>query len=154
MWEHACGPPKWFYETGTRPASDDAYFENMTRVIFQAGLNWKVIERKWPAFQEAFKGFSIEKVARFGVDAVERLMANEGIVRNQRKILAAIYNAGEFKKIKGEFGSFQAFIDTLDKSENYALMIEEFSKRFKHIGPSSTRIFLFSVGEDVKHLPG
>jgi 3-methyladenine DNA glycosylase Tag len=45
------------------PPNDDAYFENMCRVIFQAGLNWNVIEKKWPDFREAFHHFSIENVA-------------------------------------------------------------------------------------------
>ena len=98
MDEEACGPPKWFSRTGTHPPTDDAYFENMTRVIFQAGLSWRLIERKWPNFQEAFESFSIDKIARFGDDDVERLMADEGIVRNRKKILATIYNQHNFRK--------------------------------------------------------
>lgn len=125
----------------------------MTRVIFQAGLSWKLIKSKWPNFRDAFKDFSIENVARFSDDDVEQLMANEGIVRNRRKILATIHNAAELQAIKREFGSFQTFIDTLDKSSNYVLVIKELSKRFKHLGQSSARIFLYSVGEDVKHVP-
>jgi len=116
-------------------------------------LSWRLIERKWPNFRESFNDFSIESVAQFGDGDIERLMANEGIVRNRRKILATIHNAAKFQVIKGEFGSFQTFIDTLDKSNNYALVIKELSKRFKHLGSSSGRIFLYSVGEDVKHVP-
>lgn len=153
MAEEACGPPGWFYRTGTHPASDDGYFENMTRVIFQAGLSWRLIERKWPNFKKAFENFSVIRVARFGDDDAERLMAEKGIVRNRRKISATIHNAKQFQTIKKEFGSFQAYIDTLDKSNNYALVIKELSKKFKHLGPSSARILLYSVGEDVKHVP-
>jgi len=55
-------PPEWWYRN-QRPANDEAYFENMTRVIFQAGLNWKVIDKKWPTTVKAFEKFSISKVA-------------------------------------------------------------------------------------------
>lgn len=151
--EEECGAPRWFYKTGTHPPTDNAYFENMTRVIFQAGLSWRLIERKWPNFRNAFEDLSIDRVAHFGKDDVEHLMADEGIVRNRRKILATIYNARQFQVIKKEFGSFQSYINALDKSNNYALVVKELAKRFKHLGPSSARIFLYSVGEAVRHIP-
>jgi len=77
--EKSWSPPKWMYR-GRRPPNDDAYFENMTRVIFLAGLGWKMIDQKWPNFNEAFKGFSIDQVARFTEKDVKRLMRNAGIV--------------------------------------------------------------------------
>ena len=141
--------PDWFYKTGQRPERDDIYFENMTRVIFLAGLSWRMIDRKWPNFKKAFKNFSIEKVAGFDDEDMKRLLADPGIVRNRRKITATIYNAREFQQIREDFGSFQAYLDSLDKSQNYAPAIKRLAKRFKHLGPTSARIFLYSVGEDV-----
>ncbi len=151
--EEECGPPRWFYKTGTHPPTDNAYFANMTRVIFQAGLSWRLIERKWPNFQKAFENFSIERVAHFDDDDVGRLMADKGIVRNRRKILATIHNARQLQIIKRDFGSFQSYINVLDKSNNYVLVVKELCKKFKHLGPSSARIFLYSVGEDVRRIP-
>ncbi len=153
MSNEAGDPPGWFYRTGTHPPADEAYFENMTRVIFQAGLSWKLIERKWPNFKKAFENFAIERISRFDEENVKRLVADKGIVRNRKKILATIHNAKQFQTIREEFGSFQAYIETLDKSNNYASVIKELCKKFKHFGPSSARIFLYSVGEDVKRLP-
>jgi len=149
MGEKICGPPKWFYKIGKRPTSDNAYFENMTRNVFQAGLSWRTIENKWLGFKKAFKNFSIDEVARFGDTDVERLMVDEGIVRNRKKILATIHNAKQFKRIRERFGSFQSYLDTFDKSNNYAIVIKELDKNFKHLGSSSARIFLYSVGENV-----
>lgn len=57
-------PPEWWY-IKKRPTNDNEYLENMSRVIFQAGLNWTVVDKKWTAITEAFKGFSVEKVASF-----------------------------------------------------------------------------------------
>ena len=47
------------------PRYDDGYFERMSQAIFQAGLNWKMVENKWPHFRRAFANFSINKVAKF-----------------------------------------------------------------------------------------
>src|SRR3972149_6725295 len=126
-------PPEWWYR-GKRPPNDDACFENMCRIIFQAGLNWNVIEKKWPNIKKAFAEFSIEKVARFTHADVERLMKDEGIVRNRGKIRAIIYDAVQFRDIKRQCGSFQSFIDRLDKSKNYASAVKEMTVRFKWLG--------------------
>jgi len=150
MGEASWRPPEWMYRK-RRPPNDDAYFENMTRVIFQAGLSWKTIDKKWPNFRKAFQNFSIAKVAQFKNSDVERLLKNEGIVRNRVKIAATIQNAAQFKSVKEQFGTFQSYLDSLDKSNNYDLVIKEMGKRFQRLGPSSARIFLYTVGEDIKH---
>jgi 3-methyladenine DNA glycosylase Tag len=142
-------PPAWMYRN-RRPSNDDAYFENMTRVIFLAGLSWKMIDEKWPNFKKAFRNFSVNEVAKFGDNDVKRLLSDTGIVRNRAKITATINNAKQLQNIKKEHGSFQSYLDKLDKSNNYTLVIKELGKKFSRLGPSSTRIFLFTVGEDIK----
>ena len=151
MSEKGWRPPKWMYRN-RRPSNDKAYFENMTRVIFQAGLSWKMIDEKWPNFQKAFKNFSIDQVARFTEKDVKRLMSDKGIVRNRAKIVAALKNAKHFQSIKKEHGAFRSFLNGLDKSNDYASVIKELNERFQRLGPSSARIFLYTVGEDVKHI--
>lgn len=123
----------------------------MTRIIFQGGLNWAVIDKKWPNFQKAFKDFSIVTVSNFKEDDVEELMSNKSIVRNRSKIIATINNAKQFQEIIRNHGSFQKYLDSLDKSDNYANVIKELSKKFSRLGPASAQIFLFSVGENIKH---
>jgi len=148
--EEHWNPPDWWY-VDKRPTSDNAYFENMCRIIFQAGLNWSVIDKKWPTTKKAFDQFSIEKVSCFTEADAARLLKDEGIVRNKGKISAIIQNAKEFEKIKKENGSFQKYLDSLDKSNNYSSVIKELSSRFKWLGPSSASIFLYTVGEKIKH---
>lgn len=145
------GPPDWMYRD-RRPKNDDSYFENMSRVIFLAGFSWKVVGNKWPEFRKAFSDFSIDEVASFSTKDVERLVANPNIIRNRAKIEATIENARRIKDIKEKFGSFEVYINLLDKKDNYAGAVKDISKRFARMGPSSSRIFLYSVGEDV-HRP-
>jgi DNA-3-methyladenine glycosylase I len=109
-----------------------------------------MIDKKWPNFRKAFENFSIDKVAQFNEKEIDRLLSNPDIVRNRKKIIATINNAKRFIEIKKKFGSFQAYLDSLDKSNNYVLVIEKLSKTFKHLGPSSARIFLYSVGENIR----
>jgi len=143
-------PPAWMYRD-RRPTSDDAYFENMTRVIFLAGLSWRMIDEKWSNFKKAFNNFLIANVAKFDEKDIKRLMSDAGIVKNRAKIMAAINNAKQFLNIEKEYGSFKSYLDSLDKSNNYALVIKELGKKFSRLGPSSARIFLYSVGEKIEH---
>ena len=140
----------WVEGPGGKPKSDDEYFERLTHVVFQAGMNWKTIEAKWPNFIEAFAHFSIKKVADFTQEDVERLMKNAGIVRNKRKILATIANARELKTVIKEFGSVSAYIDNITQSGDYRIARKELMKRFYHLGPMSADIFLLSVGVNIK----
>ncbi|HEU5353018.1 MAG TPA: DNA-3-methyladenine glycosylase I [Actinocrinis sp.] len=80
-------------EWGRPLHGDDALFERLSLEGFQSGLSWLTILRKRPAFRAAFADFSIEKVAAFGEEDVQRLLADTGIVRNRLKINAAIANA-------------------------------------------------------------
>ena len=134
-----------------RPTSDDAYFENMCRIIFQAGLNWSVVDKKWVTIRKAFDKFSTKKVSGYTDSDVARLMKDEGIVRNRGKISAIIQDAKEFERIKREYGSFQTYLDKLDKTHNYSLVIKDLTARFKWLGPSSAGLFLYTVGEKIKH---
>jgi DNA-3-methyladenine glycosylase I len=77
-----------------RPVHDEArLLEKVVLEGFQSGLSWEVILRKREGFRAAFAGFEAEKLAAFGPRDVERLLADTGIVRNRRKIEAAIVNA-------------------------------------------------------------
>ena len=86
--------PEYHDEEWGRPVHEDrALFEKLCLEAFQSGLSWSTILRKRENFRAAFAGFEIERVAAFGEQDVQRLMADEGIVRNRAKIEAAIANA-------------------------------------------------------------
>jgi DNA-3-methyladenine glycosylase I len=79
-------------------------FERLTLEGFQSGLSWLTILRKREAFRAAFAGFDADAVARFDDRDVERLMADASIVRNRRKILAAIANAAAVQRLRAVGG--------------------------------------------------
>jgi DNA-3-methyladenine glycosylase I len=134
---------------GKRPPSDDAYYENLTRCVFQSGLGWATIAQKWPAFQKAFEAFQIRRVASYGAADLSRLMADPGIIRNNRKIVASIHNARESERIQQEHGGFPQWLDSLDKANNYAGVVKRVTQRFKHVGPTAAPLWLYSVNEQI-----
>jgi DNA-3-methyladenine glycosylase I len=140
--------PDWWCRE-KRPSDDSVYFENMCRVIFQAGLNWHVIDGKWTTTKKAFSNFNIEKVAHYTDADVLCLMNDAGIVRNKGKIQAIIQNAQNFIAIQKRYGSFQKYLETLDKSNNYENAIKDLVNKFKWLGPPSANLFLYTVGEKI-----
>ena len=77
-----------------RPVRDPvALFERLSLEAFQSGLSWLLILRKRKNFRRAFAGFDIETVAGYTDADVQRLMADQGVVRNRAKIEATIANA-------------------------------------------------------------
>ena len=133
---------------GVRPGSDDGYFKEMTRAVFRSGFSWKVIDNKWPEFRSAFADFSIGAVSEYDDPDIDRLMENRGIVRNYRKVLAAIKNARELLSIRREYGSFAGYLGEIGRNGEEELC-KALSKRFSHLGKSTSFFFLRSVGEEM-----
>ena len=93
------------------PEHDDRHlFEMLILEGFQAGLSWITILKKREAFRRAFDGFDPSIVAGYGSDKLESLMSSPDIVRNRRKIQAAVTNAAVFLEIQKEFGSFDCYL--------------------------------------------
>ena len=89
---------------------DRRIFEFLVLEGAQAGLSWITILRKREGYRRAFARFDPEKVARFGEREVRRLLEDASIVRNRRKIEAAINNARAFLAVAERFGSFDHYI--------------------------------------------
>lgn len=97
-------------EWGVPVHDDRKLFEFILLEGAQAGLSWITILRKRENYRKAFAGFDPRKVARFSSREIQRLMKNEGIVRNRLKIEAAVSNARAFLAVQKEFGSFDRYI--------------------------------------------
>ena len=93
------------------PSHDERYlFETLVLESFQSGLSWEIILNKRDGFREAFDNFDVKKVAKYDVDKIKELVSDHRIVRNRKKIEAAINNAQKFLEIEKYFGSFDKFI--------------------------------------------
>ena len=132
-------------EYGFPLSGDDALFERLVLEINQAGLSWLTILKKREAFREAFRGFELARVARFGERDRQRLLNDEGIIRNRLKVDAAIENA---KRIRA-LGSFEQWLDD-HHPRTKEEWVKLFKKTFVFTGGEITSSFLMSIG----YLPG
>ncbi len=156
-------------EWGMRVAGESAHLERLTLEAFQSGLSWLTILNKRENFRAAFAGFDAETVAAFGEADVERLMADVGIVRNGRKVDAAIANARATVALRDQGGleeliwSFRpdpgpAPRTTADvpttSPESLALSKALKKAGFAHVGPTTMYALMEAIGLVDDHLEG
>lgn len=154
-----------------RPVTDDrGMFERLCLEAFQSGLSWLTILRKREGFRAAFAGFDIERVAEFGPDDVERLLADAAIVRNRAKIEAAIANARAVRDLAAAGGSLAeiAWSHRIDRdrpprrfdeveaetAESKALARELKRRGFRFVGPTTAYALMQATGIVNDHLEG
>ena len=97
-------------EWGVPVHDDRTLFEFLLLEGAQAGLAWITILRKRENYRKAFSGFDPAKIARYDRRKVERLLRDEGIVRNRLKVESAVRNARAFLAVRKEFGSFDSYM--------------------------------------------
>jgi len=97
-------------EWGVPVHDDHRLFEFLILEGAQAGLSWSTILNKRENYRRAFDRFDPKRVARYDGRKLKQLLADAGIVRNKRKIAAAVENAKAFLHVQEEFGSFDRYI--------------------------------------------
>jgi len=128
------------------PKNLSDYLAVMSRAALEPGLNWSVVESKWPGIVEAFDGFDVLRVAAYSPADVDRLMGDPRVIRNRRKIEAIAHNAGEMLALDGSDGGFRTY---LRSHPSYEALVKDLKKRFRFLGDSGAYHFLYSVGEPV-----
>ena len=124
---------------------DNELFGRLVLEINQAGLSWTLMLKKQKAFQAAYSGFDIAKVAAYTEADRERLLADAGIVRNKLKVNAAIHNAQQILALQAEHGSFKQWLDAHHPRSKEA-WVKLFKKQFKFVGGEIVNEFLMSTG--------
>lgn len=97
-------------EWGTPVHDDRRLFEFLILEGAQAGLSWITILNKRENYRRAFEDFEVAKVAAFDEAKLAELLSNPGLVRNRRKLAAAVSNARAFIRVQEEFGSFDRYL--------------------------------------------
>lgn len=147
------------------PSHDDRHlFELLTLEGAQAGLSWSTILNKRDGYRKAFAGFDPAAVARFGLNDVERLLGDAGIVRNRLKIESTIANAPRVLEAQAEHGSFAAYLWSFVDGEpvvgswrslaelpaetplSKALSKDLKKRGFRFVGPTVCYAFMQAVG--------
>ena len=121
----------------------DRYLSRMSQRMFRAGLKHSVVDARWPAFEQAFFSFDVERVAGLYDEQMEELLENKNLIRHAGKLMAVRHNARAMLDI----GDFPGWIAGWPVTGITALWAE-LGKRMKQLGGDSAPRFLRMVGKD------
>ncbi|MEM9330803.1 MAG: DNA-3-methyladenine glycosylase I [Pseudomonadota bacterium] len=126
---------------------DDRWLSSMTKSIFQAGFNWKVVDRMWPGFEEAFNEFDIHTCAMLNEDDFDTLVSNKKIVRHGTKIRSVQENAAFLKALTADYGSAAKAIAQWPETD-FVGLLEMLKKRGSRLGGTTAQYFLRDMNRD------
>ena len=157
-------------EWGEAVHDDSILFEYINLEGAQAGLSWYTVLKKKENYRKAFANWDAKKISKFKPDKIEKLLQNEGIIRNRLKVNAVVTNAKAFLAIQKEFGSFDQYIwqfvdhqaivndcksmeDVPAKTAISDQMSKDLKKRgFKFVGSTICYAFMQAVGMVDDHM--
>ncbi len=128
------------------PTSTDDYLEVMSKAVFQTGISWQVVDKKWPGIKEAFRGFDHRLVASLTEAEIAELTADTRVIRNRRKIEAIVDNARQMLDVEEAHAGFREY---LRSHGDFEACVRDLRKRFKFLGEMGAFYFLYVVGEEV-----
>jgi 3-methyladenine DNA glycosylase Tag len=129
-----------------KPKSLADYLEVMSKVAFQSGMSWAIVENKWEGTREAFLGFDPIKVASLTTKQIDALAGDTRLIRNRRKIEGVVHNARTMIELEEQYGAFKKY---LRSHESFEPLVKDMRKRFKFLGDFGAFYFLYVVGEPV-----
>lgn len=149
-------------EWGVPVHNERTLFEFLILEGAQAGLSWETILRKRENYRRAFDNFDPRKVANYNQRKIDKLLGDEGIIRNRLKIAAAVQNAKSFLAVQKEFGSFDKYVwqfvngkplkrkrgapVPVNTPDSDALSRDLLSRGFKFVGSTICYSFMQAVG--------
>jgi len=156
-------------EWGVPVHNDKILFEFLILEGAQAGLSWSIVLKKRENYRKALNNFNIKKISQYTDKDFQRLLNDEGIIRNKLKIKSTIENARAFLKIQKEFQTFDKYIwsfvnnkpiknsfktlkDIPPKTEISDKISLDLKKRgFKFVGSTIIYAFMQAVGMTNDH---
>jgi 3-methyladenine DNA glycosylase Tag len=130
-----------------RATADDRYLSQMSLRIFRAGLKHSLVDRKWPAFEEAFFGFEPRAVRAMRDEEIEALLADKRLIGHLGKLRSVRDNAAVMLRLAEKYGSFSAWIAGWPGSNIVALW-DALANDFRQMGGNSGPSFLRMVEKD------
>ncbi|TIR30755.1 MAG: DNA-3-methyladenine glycosylase I [Mesorhizobium sp.] len=121
--------------------TDDRILSTMAERVFAAGFVWRVIEQKWPGFEEAFLRFEPKRLLFQPDDFWHDLARDERIVRNPQKIKSVRDNAAFVARVSKEHGGFGRFLADWPEDDQVGLMAY-LAKHGSRLGGNTGQYFL------------
>lgn len=126
---------------------DDRWLSMMAKCVFQAGFNWKVVDNKWPGFEEAFEGFDPGRWSLMSDDDLDRLLKDTRVVRHAKKLASVGENAIFLRDLAVEHGTAARFFADWPVTD-YVGLLQVLKKRGSRVGGNTGQYFLRFMGKD------
>ncbi|QSX30033.1 DNA-3-methyladenine glycosylase I [Shewanella cyperi] len=130
-----------------RNHSDAELLSAISRQVFQSGFVWKVVQAKWPAYEQAFFGFEPHKVLLLSPEQLAARAADPDLIRHAKKTQAIYDNAIMVTDIAREHGSLAAFIADWPTADITGLW-QQLKRRGARLGGNTGPYFLRGTGKD------
>lgn len=127
--------------------ADDRWLAGMARAVLRTGLNWSVVENKWPGIEAAFHGFTPQGVAFLSDDDLDVLMKDPRVIRHWRKLQAIRTNAQYLVELAAEHGTAAKYFAQYP-STDYVGLLGDLRKRAAFLGGTTGQYFLREMGKD------
>ncbi|WP_211827298.1 DNA-3-methyladenine glycosylase I [Kistimonas asteriae] len=139
--------PKSLPQKALTQLGEDRYLAEFTRKVFQSGFVWRVVDNKWPAFEELFWHFDIEKLLMMPDDMLERKAADPRIIRHLKKVWSIRDNAIMISDVQRQHGSFATFIADWP-TDNIIGLWQYLKKHGSRLGGNTGPYALRALGKD------
>ncbi len=127
--------------------TDDRYLSDMSFRVFQAGFSWRVVEKKWPAFEKQFFNFNPKRCVFINAEEIEQRMQDESLIRHLSKMKSIPLNALMVDDIAVKHGSFGEWLAKWPEDDVVGLWLY-LKKHSSRLGGNSGPMFLRIVGKD------
>ncbi|MBQ6592085.1 MAG: DNA-3-methyladenine glycosylase I, partial [Solobacterium sp.] len=97
-------------EWGVPEHDDRRLFAYLVLEAMQCGLSWQLILQRREVIQHCFADFDYDRLAGYSEADTDRILHTEGMIRSRQKVQAMIHNARCFRKIREQYGSFDAWL--------------------------------------------
>lgn len=126
---------------------DDRYLAELTRKVFQSGFVWRVVDQKWPDFEEIFWSFDIDKLLMMPDEMLERKASDPKIIRHLKKVWSIRENALMISEVRSQHGSFGQFVADWPEEEITGLW-QYLKKHGSRLGGNTGPYALRAIGKD------
>jgi len=137
--------------------ADDRWLSGFTIKVFQSGIRWDVVRKKWPNFEALFFNFNPETLLLLSDEQWEKKASDPKIIRHLTKVMSIPHNAQMILDAKRKFGSFGQMISQWPPESLIELWIylKKNGKRLGgNTGPYSLRqmgVDTFLLTNDIQH---
>ncbi len=132
---------------------DDRLLSAMSMQVMKSGFVWRVVDNKWPAYEEAFFGFVPFKVLMMSPEQLSQRASDPNLIRHAKKTQAIYDNALMVQELADKHGSFARFVADWPE-DNIIGLWAELKKRGTRLGGNTGPYFLRTIGKDTFLLTG